>query len=108
MATNINLWFRNGVKKHTYEGENKKQALVDFMRDPRAPPPKPKEEAWADGENDVTHLTDSNFDEILAASDSALVMFYAPWCGHCKRMKPDYEKAATKLKVVFLLSLAYN
>jgi len=48
--------------------------------------------ASASGEN-VLDLVDSDFDSKLAEIDTALVMFYAPWCGHCKRLKPEFEKA---------------
>eukprot|EP00088_Acartia_fossae_P071285 TRINITY_DN9755_c0_g1_i3.p1 TRINITY_DN9755_c0_g1~~TRINITY_DN9755_c0_g1_i3.p1 ORF type:complete len:486 (-),score=166.12 TRINITY_DN9755_c0_g1_i3:853-2310(-) len=47
--------------------------------------------------DDVVELTDASFDGELEKMDTALVMFYAPWCGHCKRLKPEFEKAAGSL-----------
>eukprot|EP01022_Parablepharisma_sp_SALTPOND_P024442 TRINITY_DN5409_c5_g1_i1.p1 TRINITY_DN5409_c5_g1~~TRINITY_DN5409_c5_g1_i1.p1 ORF type:complete len:505 (+),score=83.00 TRINITY_DN5409_c5_g1_i1:527-2041(+) len=52
--------------------------------------------ALADG--DVVVLTDDNFEEHLNNNKVMMVKFYAPWCGHCKSMAPEYEKAAKRAK----------
>uniref|UniRef100_A0A671Q4B5 Protein disulfide-isomerase A3 n=1 Tax=Sinocyclocheilus anshuiensis TaxID=1608454 RepID=A0A671Q4B5_9TELE len=48
--------------------------------------------------SDVLELGDSDFDRSAAMHETLLVEFFAPWCGHCQRLAPEYEAAATKLK----------
>jgi protein disulfide-isomerase A1 len=48
-------------------------------------------------EADVPSLNKETFAEAIKG-DLTLVKFFAPWCGHCKSMKTDYEDAAAALK----------
>ena len=46
----------------------------------------------------VKTVVANNFDEIVRnAETDVLIEFYAPWCGHCKKLSPIYDEVAIKV-----------
>lgn len=94
------LIFEEGTMSRKFAASRTKQGFIDALSDAQKeetqtekPAPKP-EEGWGPG---VKLLSSDNFESTLKDVRRALVMFYAPWCGHCKRAKPEFSAAATAL-----------
>ncbi|TQD71292.1 hypothetical protein C1H46_043176 [Malus baccata] len=49
-------------------------------------------------EKDVVVLKAANFSDAVEKNRFMMVEFYAPWCGHCQALNPEYAAAATELK----------
>ena len=96
------LYFENGAKKYDYSGGRDAEGIVEWMNDPQPPAKQPAEpeteEDWSEQSTNVVHLNEENFEDTISTHANVLVMFYAPWCGHCKAMKPHYNEAARIMK----------
>ncbi|KNE56196.1 protein disulfide-isomerase domain [Allomyces macrogynus ATCC 38327] len=84
-------WFPKGsTTPEDYQGGRSLEDLASYIKDKTAINARIKKVP-----TDVTTLTSSTFDEIVMdPAKHVLVTFTAPWCGHCKNLKPTYEKLA--------------
>ncbi|KAI9439976.1 disulfide isomerase [Lactarius indigo] len=84
-------WFDAQGSVSDYEGGRDLDSLVNFITQKSGiksnikPPPPP-----------ATVILDTHtFDEVVFNKDhDTIVTFTAPWCGHCKKLKPIYEQVA--------------
>ena len=49
-------------------------------------------------ETNILELNSENFEATVQSFPFLFVQFYAPWCAHCRKFVPKYEKIAKTLK----------
>jgi len=106
----IKIFAKNKNSPTDYQGGRTAQAIVDEAMNQlkslvkerltgKSSGSKSSGSGGSGSSSDVVELTESNFESLVLNSDDMwLVEFFAPWCGHCKNLEPEWKRAAGELK----------
>jgi len=99
------------MTKYKFTGDITADRLTQFVQDYFEPgkltPHYKSEEPPAQQAGPVVTVVGSTWNSIVRDSGKdVLVEFYAPWCGHCKKLEPIFRDVAKKLEGVDTLTIA--
>ncbi|KAJ7669258.1 protein disulfide isomerase [Mycena polygramma] len=86
--------YRDGKFVEKYKGNRDFELLTTYLANNAQPPTPPsRPPATLNPSGEVTVLTPDNFHSVVEQGP-AFIKFYAPWCGHCKKLAPIWKQLA--------------